>query len=454
MPIDPSIPLQVRGIGPIANPLDVMQGIQQMRSQREQTESLAEQRRANAERLREQSLELARARKREADFAKKYAETNGNPTYDDLAPIVGPDEAQKVVQARQTFASQAFKSKTDAMTWLAGQVGAVGAIPDGPLGIKQKSYDGLLQGAVQSGILSPDEVLPYGPESIQHYLRRGISAEKQHELDNPAPVALGANGLVNPKTGAVVVPPPATKPPTPSFQAKDVLLDGRPSLVNFDAHSGKYMVGDQDVSARVKPIPPAPAAPRDERIVQVMGQEGTPIWVRESQAVGKPAAQAARAVTGIERNVLAFYNRAEQAAKIVAPLEDTIAKMGLAGQTGLQVLPNFLQPEKNQSYRQAQRAFTEARLRKESGAAVPAGEYENDAKTYFAQPGDTKANLEQKKKARQEVLDGLAFSAGKAYDEYYGSPFQTPAREAKPGATVNLVYDPATGTFKKPGGAP
>lgn len=165
-----------------------------------------------------------------------------------------------------------------------------------------------------------------------------------------------------------------------------------------------------------------PAEPRDERLVQIMGPAGAPIWVRETDAVGKPAAQAARAVTGIERQSLAFFNRANEAAKTVVPLEMKISDMTLAGQARLQAAPNWLQSAENQSYRQAQRAFTEARLRKESGAAIPSHEYENDAKTYFAQPGDGPRILAQKQQARLTVLDGLAFAAGKAYDEFYGEP--------------------------------
>ena len=165
----------------------------------------------------------------------------------------------------------------------------------------------------------------------------------------------------------------------------------------------------------------APAAPKDEALVQIQGPTGA-IWARKSDAEGKPAAQAARGVTGIERQSLAFFNRADEAAKTVAPLETKIAKMNLGSQARLQAAPNWLQSEENQSYRQAQRAFTEARLRKESGAAIPVQEYENDAKTYFAQPGDGPKILAQKQKARDTVLSGLAFSAGKAYDEFYGEP--------------------------------
>jgi hypothetical protein len=83
-------------------------------------------------------------------------------------------------------------------------------------------------------------------------------------------------------------------------------------------------------------------------------------------------------------------------------------------------MPNMLQTSEQQAYRQAQRAFTEARLRKESGAAIPESEFINDARTYFAQPGDSPQTIAQKQKARETLLAGMKFASGKAFGEFYG----------------------------------
>lgn len=128
--------------------------------------------------------------------------------------------------------------------------------------------------------------------------------------------------------------------------------------------------------------------------------------------------------TPAERGILAYHNRAKQAEDTISGLESTIRDKGLIGGSVLKWAPNILQPEENQTYRQAQRAFTEARLRKESGAAIPPEEFASDERTYFAQPGDSAAVLEKKRKGREKVLEGLAFSSGKAYDEFYGEPFK------------------------------
>lgn len=156
---------------------------------------------------------------------------------------------------------------------------------------------------------------------------------------------------------------------------------------------------------------------------------------------GVQPTQRQQSVSGQERTNLGFFQRAAQANEITAPLEADIAKMGLAGQTVLEYAPNFMQSEKGQRYRQAQRAFTEARLRKESGAAIPDSEYANDARTYFAVPGDKPENIAQKQAARQQVMESLALSSGEAWEEYYGNP-------RTPGARPEGMY-PAGGANTK-----
>ena len=183
------------------------------------------------------------------------------------------------------------------------------------------------------------------------------------------------------------------------------------------------MAFDEATGEVVARAPAAPREPKEEPLVQI-DVNGIPTWVPRSQAVGRPAAQAARTPTGSERQALAYYNRGRQALEDIAPLEKEIQGKDLVGQARLQFAPNWLQSQENQRYRQAQRAFTEARLRKESGAAIPASEFENDSKTYFAQPGDTPQVLAQKKTAREKVLEGLGYSSGKAYQEFYGGPME------------------------------
>jgi hypothetical protein len=146
----------------------------------------------------------------------------------------------------------------------------------------------------------------------------------------------------------------------------------------------------------------------------------TPEEAKARGPMKKPKTQ--KPVTGSERQTLSFYNRAKEASEALAQggLEERVSKQnGLAALWG-QNVPNIIQTKDQQLYRQAQRAFTEARLRKESGAAISQQEYDNDGRIYFAQPGDSSETIAQKQQARQAVLDGLKFSSGRAYDEFYG----------------------------------
>jgi hypothetical protein len=163
-----------------------------------------------------------------------------------------------------------------------------------------------------------------------------------------------------------------------------------------------------------------PLTETEKQIVAGVYREPKVVKPPKATAPPKPGA-AEKPATGAERQTLAFYNRAQDASNAIAKIEDKISGENWIKQIQLERAPNWAKSPTQQVYRQAQRAFTEARLRKESGAQISASEYENDAKTYFAQPGDSQDVVERKRKSRQVVLNGLKFGAGKAYKEFYGN---------------------------------
>lgn len=140
----------------------------------------------------------------------------------------------------------------------------------------------------------------------------------------------------------------------------------------------------------------------------------------EYQPGDQPTGTRERPVTGAERTALSFFLRAKDASENLAALEDRVVNASPIEQARLQWAPNMLQSDDEQLYRQAQRQFTEARLRKDSGATIKKDEYESDAKTYFAQPGDSVAVLEQKRRARAKALNAIKVTAGRAYAEHFG----------------------------------
>jgi hypothetical protein len=246
----------------------------------------------------------------------------------------------------------------------------------------------------------------------------GIPGARYEDLTPEQKIAYQKYGDLDPKYGGM----------------ESVLVDGKPALIRPGPGGKFYDLKNQEVTGTITKAPTERAP--DQVLVPTMGPNGVPIWTPRSSAAGQAVVQPPRAVTGLERQTLSFYNRAKEAIDTITTppkegepsLEDAIAKVNLASQAQLQYAPNILQTQQQQAYRQAQRTFTEARLRKESGAMIRQDEYEGDAKTYFAQPGDDAKTIEQKRKARQTVLDGLKFSAGKAYEEFYGQPNVSPAR--------------------------
>lgn len=199
------------------------------------------------------------------------------------------------------------------------------------------------------------------------------------------------------------VPPEAPKPEGPRVVGR--------SLVGPD---GKVIYRD-----------PEPARAETERRpvqVETVDEQGRPVTRFVDPQAGasypKPTG-AGKPATGQQRKALQFFNRGKEAQEIASSLEEG----GKVNPTRLRYTPgvaNFTLSNEDQSYQNAQRAFTEARLRKESGAAVPQYEYDNDAKTYFAQPGDSKETIEQKRAGRNAILAGIAFESGDALREFYG----------------------------------
>lgn len=69
-----------------------------------------------------------------------------------------------------------------------------------------------------------------------------------------------------------------------------------------------------------------------------------------------------------------------------------------------------------QEFRQAERNFINAVLRRESGAAIADSEFDSAREQYIPQPGDSEATLQQKTRNREVVFKGLRMSSGGAYE--------------------------------------
>jgi len=109
-----------------------------------------------------------------------------------------------------------------------------------------------------------------------------------------------------------------------------------------------------------------------------------------------------------------FALRAAEADKIVS--DPNVSAAGASLKENLKAsaplgLGNYLVSNDYQKYDQAQRDFVNAVLRRESGAAISASEFENARKQYFPQPGDGPDVLDQKARNRQLAVESLHQSA-------------------------------------------
>jgi len=109
--------------------------------------------------------------------------------------------------------------------------------------------------------------------------------------------------------------------------------------------------------------------------------------------------------------------------------------------SGTPLVGNSLVSSEYQQADQAKRDFINALLRRESGAVISDGEFDNANKQYFPQPGDNEDVLKQKAANRRNSIAGISRQAGPAYTQPDTTNYLT-------GATG------ATSTPAAPGAAP
>lgn len=129
-------------------------------------------------------------------------------------------------------------------------------------------------------------------------------------------------------------------------------------------------------------------------------------------ADAKAAANANKPLTDTQAKALQFGSRMQVSGKLLDDLaaggtnQPGLVKRG-AEAVGVGGLANWTQSESQQQVDQAQRDFVNAVLRRESGAAISPGEFENAQKQYFPQPGDEPKTLAQKRRNRDLATQGI-----------------------------------------------
>ena len=273
----------------------------------------------------------------------------------------------------------------------------------------QPSYDVALSELQQYEVDTSAFPKQFSPGTIKSAVFRVKGLAQELEAMGPKLQGFGPNQTVvdarNP-----TAPPLLTTPPDPNMLADNVRADA--TAAEIERHNRAM-----EATARAA----AGRSGDNEPLEKIVGPDGKVIYVRRRDALGKtPGAGTEKSSSGVQKKALNFFNRAQQADKDLEALEPAIQSLGLGGQARMATMPNVLQSQDGQLYTAAQRAFTEARLRKDSGAAIPEQEFANDRRTYFVQPGDTTETQAQKRRARAAILASLAFESGQALGEFVG----------------------------------
>ena len=148
---------------------------------------------------------------------------------------------------------------------------------------------------------------------------------------------------------------------------------------------------------------------------EVADSDGNPVLVQADNRGNlrpvegfAPKEREPKPLTEAQTKSLVFAQRGNQAADILDRLEeDGVQPGGFARSAAKFPGGNFVIDNNTQQYLQAERQFIESYLRKDSGAAISAGEYDNARQAYFPQAGDSPEVIQQKRAARRNVINSL-----------------------------------------------
>jgi len=227
--------------------------------------------------------------------------------------------------------------------------------------------------------------------------------------------------------------PPTEKPESAGSDYKQYLArvakaKGKASadeLTVDEELAARKSFGQADDQPRQPIMPVVISGPSGMFTVDRATGQAAPVTVGSGgpQLQGKPSDQ--------NRQTLDYYNRAKAAIADMEAVEDQVSAKDLAvihNSPAPELINNALLSPAGQQYSQALRAYTLAKLRKESGAAISAGEFTKEGLTAARQVNDTPEVLKQKRNTRRTVLEGFARGAGPAYTEAYGQPYQSQAK--------------------------
>jgi hypothetical protein len=202
-----------------------------------------------------------------------------------------------------------------------------------------------------------------------------------------------------------------------SLQPKYELVQTEQGMFRIDPQSGKVIPVQPDNAGTPRPAqdatyfqpPQSAAAPST---AAPFGAKTKPMTEDQSKATG----YGIRAATSHE-----ILNTVGDSGKVQPGILKRIASSVPFYGEEAGTMMNWTQSPKQQQVEQAQRDFVNAILRRESGAVISQAEFDNAAKQYFPQPGDSQEVIKQKQLNRENSIRSLEIGSGAGAPQVQGA---------------------------------
>lgn len=335
-------------------------------------------------------------------------------------------EQMKGVTGLQAIRNPRINQAIDAVNARSGVLQAVMSARSGQIAEAHR----IINNALDVANAERNERLGYLNSLLELAQSKALALDKNEKELIGAQINLLENDLKQSQTNANYIQKLMTDPDTAGFMARaGITLNDSPAVVNqkMSAEAQRQEISDAKNQLVSEGYTFVPFPSNTSGLVsQVIG--GKTLWFKPpataptgiTGAPGEvpPTTLNGKSLTDTQALTLGYAKRMYDADQIIAEIGDQFT--GISSYLG-QYLPNILKSEDRQRLEQAQRNFINAALRKESGAAIGADEFDSAAKQYFPQPGDSQAVLEQKAANRQRQIESFQIASNVPLSEITGS---------------------------------
>lgn len=193
-----------------------------------------------------------------------------------------------------------------------------------------------------------DDAQDNGAKAVEKITRSLASRSKEfRDVFKPVELSQGAV-LKDPVTGALIAEGNPIPPPPVRLQPQTVMVNGRPVLANFNSATGELTErGSNAPIQNAQPVMPRePREPRaaPEPLMAIIGDDGKPVYVPRSQAIGRAPASTREQGRPVSSSDAGRYTDLDSSLDEITAVRTVIS--GVKGATGTKAaiqagLPNW-----------------------------------------------------------------------------------------------------------------